>query len=410
MNYVKDHKWSLCAGLAIAILFGFAWFGQGARAADLGGECCADLEERIAELELTTPVKGNSKVKMYVYGHVNQAVVWTDTDDSTDWSAGSNSNSSTFLGVRGEVAVSDDIAVKYVLQVGLDGYEEGLTGFGHMEGDTHGIYLRRNYITLESATIGGITVGKASQATDGISQIDVSKSYVASVPLTFRPLTGPGFGEVTEIFDGTRANVLRYDSPVLNGFWFSGSVAAANVNPVTGATDGNVWDIAARYYKNVGDWKLALGLGYRRGIWIEDDAAFGVPISIAIEDEPTVYSGSASVMHTKSGLFANATYGNMDLFGTEVTGYAGKLGIELGADTLAADGKGMSVTKGLGSTTVFVEYGSWDITALTSDKLDYWGAGVVQGVGPMNLYLSGRQYDLLGTDTMAVTVGMSMDF
>ena len=35
-------------------------------AADLGGDCCADLEERIAELEATTARKGNRKVKLEV--------------------------------------------------------------------------------------------------------------------------------------------------------------------------------------------------------------------------------------------------------------------------------------------------------------------------------------------------------
>ncbi len=31
------------------------------QAADLGGDCCADLEERVAELEATTVRKGNRK-------------------------------------------------------------------------------------------------------------------------------------------------------------------------------------------------------------------------------------------------------------------------------------------------------------------------------------------------------------
>ena len=35
-----------------------------AKAADLGGDCCADLEERVAELEATTVRKGNKKVKV----------------------------------------------------------------------------------------------------------------------------------------------------------------------------------------------------------------------------------------------------------------------------------------------------------------------------------------------------------
>jgi hypothetical protein len=48
------------AGLMIA--------GASAQAADLGGNCCADLEERIAELEATTARKGNRKVSLTVSG------------------------------------------------------------------------------------------------------------------------------------------------------------------------------------------------------------------------------------------------------------------------------------------------------------------------------------------------------
>jgi hypothetical protein len=35
-----------------------------AKAADLGGDRCADLEERVAELEATTVRKGNKKVSV----------------------------------------------------------------------------------------------------------------------------------------------------------------------------------------------------------------------------------------------------------------------------------------------------------------------------------------------------------
>ncbi|HRY07757.1 MAG TPA: porin, partial [Hyphomicrobiaceae bacterium] len=49
-----------------------------ASAADLGGDCCADLEERIADLEATTARKGNRKVSLTVSGQVNHAVVFWD--------------------------------------------------------------------------------------------------------------------------------------------------------------------------------------------------------------------------------------------------------------------------------------------------------------------------------------------
>ena len=45
-----------------------------ASAADLGGNCCADLEERIAELEATTARKGNRKVSLVVSGQVNRII------------------------------------------------------------------------------------------------------------------------------------------------------------------------------------------------------------------------------------------------------------------------------------------------------------------------------------------------
>ena len=53
--------------LATAVLMG-SFANEPARSADLGGDCCADLEERVAELEATTVRKGNKKVSVTLYG------------------------------------------------------------------------------------------------------------------------------------------------------------------------------------------------------------------------------------------------------------------------------------------------------------------------------------------------------
>ena len=45
-----------------------------AKAADLGGDCCADLEERVAELEATTARKGNRKMSLTISGQVNRSI------------------------------------------------------------------------------------------------------------------------------------------------------------------------------------------------------------------------------------------------------------------------------------------------------------------------------------------------
>ena len=60
-----------------------ALMGTTAMAADLGGNCCADLEERIAELEATTVRKGNRKVSLPISGFVSHHVMWWDDGTQT---------------------------------------------------------------------------------------------------------------------------------------------------------------------------------------------------------------------------------------------------------------------------------------------------------------------------------------
>ncbi|MBS0235356.1 MAG: porin, partial [Proteobacteria bacterium] len=71
------NKYSLSALMAAGLVAG-GLTTSSASAADLGGNCCADLEERIAELEATTARKGNRKVSLTVSGWVGQQVMWWD--------------------------------------------------------------------------------------------------------------------------------------------------------------------------------------------------------------------------------------------------------------------------------------------------------------------------------------------
>jgi hypothetical protein len=52
----------------LAIVAAAGVMSTSAMAADLGGDCCADLEERVAELEATTARKGNRRMSLTVYG------------------------------------------------------------------------------------------------------------------------------------------------------------------------------------------------------------------------------------------------------------------------------------------------------------------------------------------------------
>src|SRR3989337_2867065 len=64
---------------ALGLTFGgFAFTATPAQAADLGGDGCADLEERVAELEATTVRKGNKKVSVTISGWVIKSMNYWD--------------------------------------------------------------------------------------------------------------------------------------------------------------------------------------------------------------------------------------------------------------------------------------------------------------------------------------------
>ena len=71
---------AIAAALGL-MLGGFAFKATPAQAADLGGDCCADLEERVAELEATTVRKGNKKVSVTISGWVVKSINWWDDGD-----------------------------------------------------------------------------------------------------------------------------------------------------------------------------------------------------------------------------------------------------------------------------------------------------------------------------------------
>ena len=72
---------AIAAALGLT-LGGFAFKATPAQAADLGGDCCADLEERVAELEATTVRKGNKKVSVTLSGWVVKSMnFWDDGDE-----------------------------------------------------------------------------------------------------------------------------------------------------------------------------------------------------------------------------------------------------------------------------------------------------------------------------------------
>ena len=89
-----------------------------ASAADLGGNCCADLEERIAELEATTARKGNRKVSLTVSGWVGQQITfWDDGVESNTYIHDLGTTLGSHVKFTGSAQISPGWSAGYVLQI-----------------------------------------------------------------------------------------------------------------------------------------------------------------------------------------------------------------------------------------------------------------------------------------------------
>jgi hypothetical protein len=110
-------KYSLGALVAAGLLVGGLSAGS-ASAADLGGNCCADLEERIAELEATTARKGNRKVSLTVSGWVGQQVMWWDDGHEQNVYVGDlGATLSSHFKFTGQATISPGWYAGYVLHI-----------------------------------------------------------------------------------------------------------------------------------------------------------------------------------------------------------------------------------------------------------------------------------------------------
>ncbi len=74
----------IAVGAALGIALGGYVLSTPASAQSYGGDCCADLEERVAELEASTVRKGNKKVSITVTGWIVESMSWWDDGSLTD--------------------------------------------------------------------------------------------------------------------------------------------------------------------------------------------------------------------------------------------------------------------------------------------------------------------------------------
>src|SRR5882757_3039608 len=156
---------STTSKLALLAAAGFVMGGvavPSAKAADLGGDCCADLEERVAELEATTARKGNKKVSVTLYGQVNRAILfWDDGAEKNTYAVDNNYESSRF-GFKGSAKITGDWSAGYRLEVEpTEANSARLNQFddNNAADPTGALNVRHDFIYLNNKKLGEVRLG-----------------------------------------------------------------------------------------------------------------------------------------------------------------------------------------------------------------------------------------------------------
>jgi predicted porin len=355
---------------AAGLLLGVA--GTPATAADLkGGGCCADLEERVAELEATTARKGNRVVSLQVYGQVNKALLIFDDGVDNDAFIVDNDQSGSRFGLTGKASFKPGWTAGYTMEFDVQDAASNTVNQLADNGDDGEdvIEIRQNYLFLESERFGRISIGQQSSAADGVTEIVLanSQSDASDIFSAFSVRTGGGgdSGFVVEDFidnlDGPREDVIRYDTPSIYGFIVSASWG-----------DDDYADIALRFKKEFNSFRFAAGVAYQ---WDEREEG----------EEREIVSGSLSAMHIPSGLYVALSGGTVEF-----------------QDDAAEDGSFYYAQLGIerkflpyGATTVYGEYGSYENVANLGElEAERYGFGVVQKIdsAAMDIYALARVY------------------
>ncbi len=301
---------------ALVIAAGLGITTRVAAAADLGEECCANLEERVAELEAST-ARRTGKVSVTLTGHVaKQIMFWDDGEDSgayvTDLGPTQASNSR----ITGQVKLGRDWTAGYLIRIqDLTNNTMGLSQLVNV--DDQGLNVQMSNWFVASESYGKLPVGKQALASkSAVMFTDLSGTQLISSYVLF---DGGGFflrqngtlfpvrwGDLGYCYsqqrrwggdcDGIVMTGVRYDTPMFKGLSFSASYA-----------EDSDWEVAGRYSGNMAGFKIALGIGYS-----ENTDVTTQPPPISLDKQSRYFQAGGYAEHLETGLFLHGAYGEED--------------------------------------------------------------------------------------------------
>jgi hypothetical protein len=429
-----------------------------AYAADLGGDCCADLEERVAELEATTVRKGTRKTSVELWGLVNQAITgWGDGSRSNATIGYGNHNLQTRFGIRGSAKISPTASAGYSLV--LDVADKARTStFSQLQdtggsklgirNDDYAMRLRDANWWIESSLVGRFTVGRITDETvvgspdvAGIQHAVGDDVGCNGGGLRFRTnaaptATNPGGTTPTSLGGYTaggcagpwanRLQGIKWQSPTLAGFQLLAAygpnikrdantvdTAAANV-----ANSGNSASVGARYAGEFSGVRIAANVGYNVNDLVKEEN-FYTDAAPFLSGRTKLLNAGLGLVHVPTGLFAQGEWSRLTVQQQGFTGVGVTTGLTAERDATrwhVAAGIGQNWF-GIGKTTLYGEYmksnnfqyaygplatlGALNTVATAStlvsgDGITTWGLGFNQAIdaAAMDLYVNFRNHKL----------------
>lgn len=381
-------------------------------AADISGDCCADLEARIAQLKAATARKGNRKVKLTISGYVAQEITWWDDGgESNVYLHGLGPTQATHIKVNGEAVISPGWKAGHLIRIqNLSDNPFGRSGAAAMDQNSstfnQGLNLQMSYWYLQSEAFGTLSIGKLAPAAKSIAmftdksgtQIIDNDTFLDGFPQfiirsggDLSP-AGLTWGQLAFCYaqnaplggdcDGLVMNAVRYDTPLFAGFSASASWG-----------EDDDWQIGARYAGEKLGFKVLLGVGYSGST----DEKLSVVLPSLIEKDSRYFQAGGYAEHVDTGLFLHVAFGREDNGGTRLAGNATPPN---GEHWFLKGGVRRKWTP-LGATIVYGDAGKYIdqvgpaavSLGITSSELNQFGGGIVQELDSvsMSLWLKYRQ-------------------
>ncbi len=341
--------------------------------ADVGEPCCADLEARITQLETMAARRGNRQVALEVWGFVNEAAMyWNDGFEDNVYFVTNEDERS-----RVAFEIKADIAPKWstggLIEIGIRANREN-----RIDQDTPFFWsppdVRYNYWFLQNEDLGRLSLGRNRMATYHIVEMMTANTFFFGKQGIGAWIGDNGGGFFLRKQDGTLTNgtnslrwgdidahapnaspgdgdrleAVRYDTRDVSGFVFS-----------TGYSGEGAADVALRYKDDIGDFKLAGGVGYGQYIGLNIRRCAVLVVGSESVNCHT-FGMSGSVMHVPTGLYVYGAYGQQidlnrrDLFQAPVDNVDRSFYVQAGIERKFIEA---------GRTTMFAEYQRDDIGA-----------------------------------------------